>query len=133
LEDNVVCLGGISEEEKEELYLKCSIFVMPSYDNVNKKSVEGFGIVYIEANMYGKYVIGNNIGGVGDAIIDNVTGKLISSSDSKEISDAVISYFDILDSSSETELKNQSKKRIEWAKSHDMRVITREYYNCLKE
>ena len=45
---------------------------MPSV--VYKKSVEGFGITYIEAASYGKPSIGGIYGGEGDAIKSGITG-----------------------------------------------------------
>jgi phosphatidylinositol alpha-1,6-mannosyltransferase len=52
---------------------------MPSI--VYKKSVEGFGITFIEAASYGKPSIGGIFGGEADAIIDGQTGYLCDGSD----------------------------------------------------
>ena len=41
-------------------------------------SVEGFGLVYIEANLRNLFVIANKIGGVGDAMIQKHTGFFIN-------------------------------------------------------
>ena len=60
----------------------CDIFVMPSlYITEPRGDIESFGIVYIEANLCQKPVIGANNGGIPDAIIDGETGLLINTGD----------------------------------------------------
>jgi phosphatidylinositol alpha-1,6-mannosyltransferase len=59
-------LGRISEERKKELLNKSDIFVLPAsgegYD------VEGFGIVFLEAQAACTPVIGSSVGGAPEAI-----------------------------------------------------------------
>ena len=74
LEKNVEFIFNSTEQEKVGLLEKADVFVMPSV--VYKKSVEGFGITYIEAASYGKPSIGGIYGGEGDAIKSGVTGYL---------------------------------------------------------
>ena len=50
------------------------LFLMPSV--IYKKSVEGFGISFIEAAAYGTGSIGGKAGGAGDAIKEDETGYL---------------------------------------------------------
>jgi len=52
---------------------------MPSV--IYKKSVEGFGITYIEAASYGKPSIGGIFGGEEDAIKSGETGYLCNGND----------------------------------------------------
>ena len=47
---------------------------MPSI--IHKKSVEGFGIAYVEAAQYGVPAIGGKDGGASDAIEHNKTGLI---------------------------------------------------------
>lgn len=47
--------GNISDEDKNELYDWCDVFVLPS-------TKEGFGLVFIEAMQHGKVCIGANAG-----------------------------------------------------------------------
>ena len=63
-----------TEQEKVALIERSDVFVMPSV--VYKKSIEGFGITYIEAACYGKPSIGGIYGGEGDAIKNALTGYL---------------------------------------------------------
>tara|TARA_B100001093_G_C26825177_1_gene1013670 strand:- start:922 stop:2013 length:1092 start_codon:yes stop_codon:yes gene_type:complete len=68
-----------TEQEKLSLLEKSDIFVMPSI--IYKKSVEGFGISFIEAASYGKPSIGGVYGGESDAILDGKTGYLCNGND----------------------------------------------------
>ncbi len=68
-----------SEQEKLALLEKSNIFVMPSV--IYKKSVEGFGISFIEAASYGKPSIGGIFGGESDSIVNGKTGYLCDGND----------------------------------------------------
>jgi phosphatidylinositol alpha-1,6-mannosyltransferase len=68
-----------NEQEKVALLEQSNLFVMPSI--VYKKSIEGFGITYIEAACYGKPSIGGIFGGEADAIIEGKTGYLCDGND----------------------------------------------------
>ncbi len=73
--DRVVFTGSVADQDLPALYAASDVFVM-----VPKSAgpdVEGFGIVYLEANMIGKPVIGSRAGGVADAVIDGETGLLV--------------------------------------------------------
>lgn len=79
LTKEVIFIYKSSEQEKLALLEQSNLFVMPSI--VYKKSVEGFGITFIEAASYGKPSIGGIFGGEADAIIDGQTGYLCDGSD----------------------------------------------------
>ena len=79
LEKNVELIFKSTEQEKIALLEQSDIFVMPSV--IYKKSVEGFGITYIEAASYGKPSIGGIYGGEGDAIKSGQTGYLCNGND----------------------------------------------------
>jgi len=89
LNSQVRFLGHVTEEELLHLYNSCDIFVMPSREIEEKGDVEGFGIVYLEANACGKPVIGGRSGGCGEAIIDGETGILVDPLDVEGISQAI--------------------------------------------
>ena len=61
---------------------------MPSV--VYKKSVEGFGITFIESGSYGKRSIGGIYGGEGDAIKSGITGYLCNGNDLNAIYDTLL-------------------------------------------
>ncbi len=88
LENNVKLIFNSTEQEKVGLLEKSDVFVMPSV--VYKKSVEGFGIAYIEAASYGKPSIGGIYGGEGDAIKSGITGYLCNGNDLNAIYDTLL-------------------------------------------
>ena len=72
LESQVMFFKDISSDLKNALIAKSNVFVMPSI--IHKKSVEGFGIAYVEAAQYGIPSIGGKDGGAADAIEHEKTG-----------------------------------------------------------
>lgn len=124
LEDCVFLVGRVSEEEKAGYFKQCDIFLMPSIDMPQEDSVEGFGMVYIEANMYGKYVVASNTGGISDAVIDGETGTLLNDVSVKEIEkivEDIYKRFDYIYSEESIE------RRVRWAQKHSFKNIAMEY------
>jgi len=74
LSQEVQLLGAVSEKQKEELYIRSDYFLLPSVYDQADGSIEGYGIVFIEANAYGLPVISGNTGGMTEAVKDGVTG-----------------------------------------------------------
>lgn len=73
----------------------CDIFIMPSlYAEEPIGDVEGFGIVYLEANACGKPAIGSDSGGVPDAISDGETGLLVETGNVSSIQNALMRLLD---------------------------------------
>jgi len=87
--DRVVFAGQVADEEVSDIYAICDVFVMPSREQLDERDVEGFGIVFIEANACGKPVIGGRSGGIPDAIVDGVTGLLVNPHDPEDIANAL--------------------------------------------
>ena len=75
-------LGFISPQEKRDLFAAGDLFVMPS-------RTDSFGIVYLEAWVCGKPVIGANAGGVPAVITNNVDGKLVEFGAVSELADTI--------------------------------------------
>jgi phosphatidylinositol alpha-1,6-mannosyltransferase len=81
--DRIIMTGKVTDAEKDWLMNNCEVFLMPN--RAVKGDMEGFGIVFLEANWAGKPVIGGNNGGVPDAIVNGVTGFCVHSSNINEI------------------------------------------------
>ena len=64
---------------------------MPS--RIEKKSVEGFGISFIEAASCGVGSIGGKDGGASDAILHNKTGLRCDGNDLNSIYESIINFF----------------------------------------
>jgi len=76
LEDSVRFLGHLSEEEKNARLLAADVFLMlPSSDG---PYVEGFGLVYLEANAFGVPVIGPEDGAPAEIIKNGISGYTVA-------------------------------------------------------
>ncbi len=83
LDKHVIFFRDISQDLKNALISMSNIFVMPSI--IHKKSVEGFGISYVEAAQYGVPSIGGKDGGASDAIDHQKTGLICDGNSLEEI------------------------------------------------
>ena len=108
LEDHVQFLGFVSQKTLRALYEIAEIFIMPSKET--DTDMEGFGIVFLEANYFGTPVIGSRTGGISDAIEDRVNGFLISPDSDHELTEAVKNLFE--NPSRYEEMKEQGRKRV---------------------
>lgn len=81
IQNYVHFVGNINDKQKKEIFEKTSLMVMPTSDETLNRSIEGFGIAYIEAAMFGICSVASDIGGVKEAIIHEKTGILINSDD----------------------------------------------------
>lgn len=68
-------LGDVPDADLPAVYAGADVFAMTSVEH--KLSVEGFGLVYLEAGAYGLPVVAHAIGGVPEAVIDGETGLLV--------------------------------------------------------
>ncbi len=75
LEDRVILSGNLEDTELAEVYRQADIFVMPTSKTEHDR--EGFGIAYLEAQLFGLPVVATRHPGVDEAIKDNETGMLV--------------------------------------------------------
>ncbi|MFA5000254.1 MAG: glycosyltransferase family 4 protein [Patescibacteria group bacterium] len=81
--DKIIFLGELTEKEKWQWLELSDIFAMPARDLDG--DFEGFGIVYLEANLCGKPVIAGRAGGVADAVVDDQTGIIVDPEDLNDL------------------------------------------------
>jgi phosphatidyl-myo-inositol dimannoside synthase len=81
-------IGSVPPSETPAYYDLCDLFVMPNYELPNG-DVEGFGIVFLEANARCKPVVGGCSGGTQDAILDGETGRLVDGNDIRGLTDVL--------------------------------------------
>ncbi|MFX1570565.1 MAG: glycosyltransferase family 4 protein [Promethearchaeota archaeon] len=87
LEDSVRFLGRCDAHLRNKFYKSSDLFIMPSI--TEKNNIEGFGIVFIEANYYKVPVIGTYSGGIIEAIVNGKTGLLIRPNDLSDLVDKI--------------------------------------------
>jgi len=92
IENKVVFLNNTSKDLKLALIKNSNLFLMPS--RIEKKSVEGFGISFMEAASYGVASIGGKDGGASDAIRHDKTGLICDGNNLNSIYDAVLNFFE---------------------------------------
>lgn len=117
LEDRVKLLGFLNKEQMTDVTRKCKFVVVPSiwYENCPYSVLETLAI--------GKPIIGSNMGGIPELVIDNENGFIYNTVD--ELTEKMNTLFE------NKELVNQfSKKSKELAKQNYDREV---YYNKLKQ
>lgn len=87
--DRVVFAGRVGEGLKAALFRRSTLFAMP----VRREgaSVEGFGIVYLEAAWHGLPALAGRDGGAADAVTNGETGLLIDGADPAAVRDSIAS------------------------------------------
>lgn len=85
---SIYFLDNLTEEEKWAWMKIMNVFIMPA----RKIGVdfEGFGIVYLEANLLKKPVIAGDSGGVKDAVAHKVNGLMVNPENAEEIKLAIL-------------------------------------------
>ena len=114
LGNQVMFFKDISTNLKNALIAKSHIFVMPSV--IYKKSVEGFGIAYVEAAQYAIPSIGGTDGGAADAIDHEKTGLICDGNSLDEVYSAISS---MLENKKYLELGKNAKEyvnKFHWSK-----------------
>ena len=91
IENEVTFLKNINTNLKLSLIKNSNLCLMPTI--IDGKSVEGFGISYIEAASYGVGSIGGKDGGATDAISHNKTGLICDGNDLNSIYEATNAFF----------------------------------------
>ena len=111
-------IGEISEEEKiNEFYPSIDVFVLPPLELPN--DVEGFGIVYLEANACGIPVVASKTGGVPDAVKEGISGVFADPTNPEDIADKILFIINTLE-----EWEQRCK---EHAENFDVRKISKQF------
>jgi len=118
LETQVMFFKDISNDLKNALVAKSNIFVMPSI--IHEKSVEGFGIAYIEAAQYETPSIGGKDGGAADAIEHEKTGLICDGNNLDDIYSSINSML-------------ENKKYLEYGKNAKENVSKFYWSNIIKQ
>jgi len=127
LEEHVIFTGAVVDEEKNAWLSQADLFVMPSRAEGN--SVEGFGLVYLEAAFFGVPSLAGQIGGAGDAVLHGETGLLCDSTSNTAVEKAIHQF--LANSTFRHTLGQAAKIRVEndflWPRAID-RLI--HFFHC---
>ena len=81
-------VGYVPEDELPDYYNLADVFVLANREEANG-DVEGFGMVFLEANACGKPVVAGLSGGTREAVVHGSTGMLINPDDVQELTAAL--------------------------------------------
>ena len=107
LENKVILLGRVNDEDLDNYYKACDIYLFPSI-----MQSEAFGIVQLEAMKYGKPVINTSLGtGVNYVSIHNETGLTVEPQNAEELANAINKLLN--DDNLRETFGQNAKKRVE--------------------
>ncbi|MBU9848319.1 glycosyltransferase family 4 protein [Rahnella ecdela] len=110
--------SGVGDEELKKIYQQNNIFVLAAKHS-NKK-IEGFGLVFLEAAIYGIPSVATDVGAISEVVINNRNG-LVVKEDIQEISQAIMKLY--TDRELLSELSNNcisDVKKFTWSKLADL-------------
>ena len=90
IREHVVFCGAVAAEELSAHYHLASIFVMPSRYVAKEGSVEGLGLVYLEAMASGVPIIAGRSGGVTEIVHAEKTGLVVDPGSIGDLADAIL-------------------------------------------
>ena len=123
LDNKVELIFKSTEQEKVALLEQSDIFVMPSV--IYKKSVEGFGIAYIEAASYGKASVGGIYGGERDSVKSGQTGYLCNGNDLNALYDTLLKILE------NNHYKELGINALEFSKNFNWNIIITKYIELI--
>lgn len=87
--DRVRFAGYVPEDDLPAYYNLCDLFVMPNFEEPGTGDLEGFGMVFLEANACGKPVLGGRSGGTAEAVLHGKTGLLVDPMDAGAVAEGI--------------------------------------------
>lgn len=90
---SVVFAGEMERRRLMALYAACDVFLLPTRTMADGDT-EGFGVVFLEANLLGRPVVAGRTGGTTDAVVDGETGLLVDGASPPAIAEAVLRLLD---------------------------------------
>lgn len=111
-------LGKVTDSKKwSDFYPSLDVFVLAPVET--NRDVEGFGIVFLEANAYGIPVVASNTGGISDAVKEGISGLFSDPNNPNDIAEKI----NILLTSN----KNYRESASRWAKKFNPRKTATQF------
>ena len=89
LASSISLIGGKTGKELQDWFASADIFIGPSIITADGDT-EGQGVVFLEAMASGTAVIASDVGGIKDAVRDNISGLLVPEKNPQAISEKVL-------------------------------------------
>lgn len=128
LENSVKICLNVSNMQRNKMLQASDVLCMISRE-IKGEDVEGFGIVFLEANYLEVPVIGSRTGGIPEAIEENKTGFLVEQDDLEDLCDKI--KFLYLNREKGKQMGKDGRKRI--LDSYLEEYIFEKYYNAFKK
>lgn len=129
VQEKVIFAGRVSDKELPDFYSLCDVFTMISRERPDSCDVEGFGLVYLEAGASGKAVVGGRSGGVGDAVLDGITGLLV---DPYDVEGLCLTLTELLTNDQlRTRLGKQGLERVQ--KEYNWKIVGKHIQEILEQ
>ncbi len=90
LERRVRLLGRVSDDDVEAVYRMADLMIMPNV--ALPGTMEGFGVVILEAGLCGTPTIGSRLEGIQDVIVDHENGQMVESGNVESFVRAIQHY-----------------------------------------
>ena len=123
IEKEVVFLNQVDQKLKNAVIKNSNLFLMPSI--LVKKSVEGFGISFIEAASYGVGSIGGEDGGASDAIQNEKTGLLCNGNDINSVYDNIVKFLE------NDKYKEYGKNALRFSENFNWNKVVKQYLSLI--
>lgn len=122
---NCICegirfLGNLSYDEVAYYFNLCDVFCMPS-------KFEAYGLVFVEALIYGLPCIGRNAYEMPYFIEDGVTGYLLNDENAKKLSELMLNLIN-----NKEIINNVLSKREYYIKEYSWDTVAERIYNIIK-
>lgn len=85
--------GKLSTEDLANAYAQASVFVLPAVID-SKGDTEGLGVVLIEAAEMGLPLVGSDVGGIPDVVVQGESGLLATPGDPKSLASHLLALAD---------------------------------------
>ena len=121
IENEVTLLDRTDQKLKAALIKNSNLFLMPSI--IFKKSVEGFGISFVEAASYGVGSIGGKDGGANDAIDNGKTGLICDGENINSIYESILKFFE------NENYKKYGINALNFSKNFNWNKVVKKYLN----
>jgi len=90
LNDSVIFTGGVPLADLPAFYAAAQVFAGPSRSRLGGLEVEGFGIVFLEAQASGVPVVVGRSGGTPEALRHGETGLLVDGTEPSQVAAAIV-------------------------------------------
>lgn len=125
LEDCVEIKEKISDQELDQLYRQAKVFVLLPVSEAD--NFEGFGLVYLEANLRAVPVIGAYGSGAEEAIAPERSGFLVDSTKPEELITRISQLLQAPE-----QYQRLAETSLAWAREHDIDLIAQHYLASFK-